>query len=243
MPKILIVEDQVLIANYIKNLLNDNGLTDVELAFTVQEATDKINFKNPYIILLDINLHGKDTGILWAKEFVKKSVACACLSPVINKSAIPEENHVLLFWVSGWPQFNERDWLSLFKDTIKTDMQIEKNRALILREGIFDHIDIPPLTRQAYNWLYERLDKESFSSHDKKEEAVTKMKNLIKIYGGAVICNVFTNYSQHVEKVLNWRSGYFVEKEIHKIYSTEQIIKIKKAEMQKTNSNYIKTIK
>lgn len=73
MPKILILEDQVLIANYIKNLLNDNGLTDVELAFTVQEATDKINFKNPDIILLDINLHGKDTGILWAKEFVKNS--------------------------------------------------------------------------------------------------------------------------------------------------------------------------
>ena len=73
MPKILIVEDQVLIANYIKNLLNDNGLTDVELAFTVEEATDKINFKNPDIILLDINLHGKDTGILWAKEFVKNS--------------------------------------------------------------------------------------------------------------------------------------------------------------------------
>jgi hypothetical protein len=178
-----------------------------------------------------------------AKEFIKKSVACACLSPVINKSAIPEEKHVLLFWVSGWPQFNERDWLSLFKDTIKTDMQIEKNRALILKEGIFDHIDIPPLTRQAYNWLYERLDKESFSSQDKKEEAVTKMKNLIKIYGGAVVCNLFTNYSSNVEKVLNWRSGYFVEKEIHKIYSTEQIIKIKKAEMQKTNSNYVKTIK
>ena len=73
MPKILIVEDQVLIANYIKNLLNDNGLTDVELAFTVEEATDKINLKNPNIILLDINLHGKDTGILWAKEFVKNS--------------------------------------------------------------------------------------------------------------------------------------------------------------------------
>jgi len=178
-----------------------------------------------------------------AKEFIKKSVACACLSPVINKSAIPEEKHVLLFWVSGWPQFNERDWLSLFKDTIKTDMQIEKNRALILKEGIFDHIDIPPLTRQAYNWLYERLDKESFSSQDKKEEAVTKMKNLIKIYGGAVVCNLFTNYSSNVEKVLNWRSGYFVEKEIHKIYTTEQIIKIKKAEMQKTNSNYVKTIK
>ena len=178
-----------------------------------------------------------------AKEFVKKSIACACLSPIINKSAIPDEKHVLLFWVSGWPQFNERDWFSLFKDVVKTDIQIEKNRSLVLQEGVFDHIDIPPLTRQAYNWLYEKLDEESFSSHDKKEEAVTKMKNLIKIYGGAVICNVFTNYGLHVEKVLNWRSGYFIEKEIHKVYSTEQILKIKKAEIHKTNSNYIKSIK
>jgi hypothetical protein len=178
-----------------------------------------------------------------AKDFIKKSIACACLSPVINKSAIPDEKHVLLFWVSGWPQFNERDWFGLFRDVVKADIQIEKNRSLILQEGVFDHIDIPPLTRQAYNWLYEKLDKESFSSQDKKEEAVTKMKNLIKIYGGAVICNVFTNYGLHVEKVLNWRSGYFIEREIHKVYSTEQIIKIKKAEIYKTNSNYIKSIK
>jgi hypothetical protein len=178
-----------------------------------------------------------------AKDFVKKSIACACLSPVINKSAIPDEKHVLLFWVSGWPQFNERDWFVLFRDVLKADIQIEKNRFLILQEGVFDHIDIPPLTRQAYNWLYEKLDKESFSSQDKKEEAVTKMKNLIKIYGGAVICNVFTNYGLNIEKVLNWRSGYFIEREIHKVYSTEQIIKIKKAEIHKTNLNYIKSIK
>ncbi len=73
MPKILIVEDQVLIANYIKNLLSDNALIDVELAFNVDEATKKINIFMPEIILLDINLQGKDTGILWAKEFVKSS--------------------------------------------------------------------------------------------------------------------------------------------------------------------------
>lgn len=73
MTKILIVEDQVLIANYIKNLLNDNGLNDVELAFTVEEATEKMNLTKPDIVLLDINLHGKDTGILWAKEFVDNS--------------------------------------------------------------------------------------------------------------------------------------------------------------------------
>lgn len=178
-----------------------------------------------------------------AKEFVKKSVACACLSPVINSAAIPEQNHVLLFWVSGWAQFNERDWFGLFKDVVKNDIDIEKNRMLILKEGLFDHIDIPPLTRQAFNWIYERLERENFSSQLKKSEAVQKITNLVRIYGGAVICNLFTNYSSRIDKVLNWRSGYFIEKEIYKIYSVDQIIKIKKAEIQKTNSNYIKTIK
>jgi hypothetical protein len=188
------------------------------------------------------SVQSKKLGEEKAKEFVKKSVACACLSPVINKSAIPEENHVLLFWVSGWPQFNERDWFSLFKDVVKNDIQVEKNRSIILNEGIFEHIDIPPLTRQAFNWLYEKLEKESFVSEERKNEAVTKMKNLVRIYGGAVICNLFTNYSLNIDKVLNWRSGYFIEKEIHKVYSVEQIIKIKKAEMLKTNSNYIKKV-
>ena len=73
MPKILIVEDQVLIANHIKNILSDNNIVAVELAFSIDEAKQKISIFQPNIILLDINLHGKDTGILWAKEFVKNS--------------------------------------------------------------------------------------------------------------------------------------------------------------------------
>ena len=178
-----------------------------------------------------------------AKDFVKKSVACACLSPVINKSVIPEENHVLLFWVSGWPQFNERDWFALLRDVIKKDIEIESSRRRVLSTGVFDQLDMSPLTRQAYNWLYEKLDRETFSSEEVKKEAAEKMKNLVKIYGGAIICNVFSNYGLNVEKVLNWKSGYFIEREIHKVYSLDQIIKIKNAEMNKTNKKYIKNFK
>lgn len=71
MCKILIVEDQILIANHIKNILNDNNIEDAELAFTTDEATQKLNLFNPDIILLDINLNEKKSGILWAQEFVK----------------------------------------------------------------------------------------------------------------------------------------------------------------------------
>jgi len=73
MLKILIVEDQILIVNHIKNILNDNDINNIELAFSTNEATEKLNVHNPDIILLDINLHGKDTGIHWAKEIVKNS--------------------------------------------------------------------------------------------------------------------------------------------------------------------------
>lgn len=178
-----------------------------------------------------------------AKDFVKKSIACTCLSPIVNKVNIPDEKHVLLFWVSGWPQFNERDWFAMFQDVVKKDIEIEKSRRKIIQLGIFDQIDMSPLTRQAYNWIYDRLDRESFSSEDKKIEAVEKIKNLVKIYGGAIICNLFTNYSSHVDKVLNWRSGYFIEREIYKVYSIDQIMKIKSAEINKTNKNYIRTLK
>lgn len=178
-----------------------------------------------------------------AKDFVKKSIACACLSPVVNKSVIPEENHVLLFWVSGWPQFNERDWFDLFKKVIKEDIQIESNRKKVLQAGVFDQLDMSPLTRQAYNWLYEKLDRENFATIDDKKEAIEKIKNLVKIYGGAIICNMFTNYSSNIEKVLNWKSGYFIERQIYKVYSLDQILKIKQTEIHKTNKNYVKVFK
>jgi hypothetical protein len=222
----------------------------------VQDGTVSFDVAEKYLSLYIGDSNWKEKiGQLWsvqkkklkddslAKDFVKKSIACACLSPIINKVAIPDEKHVLIFWVSGWPQFNERDWFSLFQEVIKKDIEIEKNRRKIFQLGIFEQIDMSPLTRQAYNWIYDRLEKESFDSEDKRNEAIEKIKNLVKIYGGAIICNLFTNYSPHVDKILNWRSGYFIEREIYKVYSLDQIVKIKSAEINKTNKNYIKTIK
>lgn len=68
MSKILIVEDQVLIANHIKNILNDNNYLKIELAYKLNEASQKLKNFEPNIILLDINVEGPDTGIEWAKE-------------------------------------------------------------------------------------------------------------------------------------------------------------------------------
>lgn len=71
--KILIVEDQVLIANHIKNILEDGGFQNVEMAFKLNEATEKLNEFSPNLILLDINVEGQNSGIDWAEENVKNA--------------------------------------------------------------------------------------------------------------------------------------------------------------------------
>jgi hypothetical protein len=77
---------------------------------------------------------------------------------------------------------------------------------------------------------------------DNKENLVNKFSNLVRAYGGAIICNMFVNHKMNIDKILNWRSGYFFEKEIYKVYSVEQIVKIKNSELNKTNSQYVKKI-
>ncbi|MBF03490.1 MAG: hypothetical protein CMP76_09360 [Flavobacterium sp.] len=71
MPKILIVEDQVLIANHIKEILVENKYLDIELAYKLNQASEKLNDCHPNLILLDINVEGKDSGIIWAQENLK----------------------------------------------------------------------------------------------------------------------------------------------------------------------------
>lgn len=68
MCKILIVEDQILIANHIKNILTDSDFNNIEMVHNTDDATKVIGIFNPDIILLDINLQGKQNGIEWAKE-------------------------------------------------------------------------------------------------------------------------------------------------------------------------------
>ncbi len=61
--KILIVEDEVLIAEYIKELLGDDGFTTVKMAHDRDEALMLFRSFCPDVILMDININGRDMGI------------------------------------------------------------------------------------------------------------------------------------------------------------------------------------
>jgi hypothetical protein len=177
-----------------------------------------------------------------AKNYVKRAIACATLLPFLEKTPIPEQPKNLLFWCTGWKQFDQHDWFSMYLDVLKEDIKISENRSSVISIGVIDPIDISPITRQAFNWIYGKAeDLENLENVD-IPDLKTKFANLVKAYGGAVICNVFINHKLYVDKVFNWRSGYFFEKQIHKVYNIDQIVKIKSAELLKTNKKYISNL-
>lgn len=176
------------------------------------------------------------------KSFMKRAISCAVLLPYTEKSIVPSPPENLLFWCTAWVQFNERDWFDLFKKIIKEDIQIvnSRNKAILL--GVIDPIDVSPMNRQAFNWLFSKAQESGGLDNVNIEELKNKLANIVKSYGGAVVCNMFVNHKKNVNSVFNWRSGYFFEREIHKVYPIQDILKIKSTEIQKTNSKYIKRV-
>lgn len=178
-----------------------------------------------------------------SQEDTKKIIAAAVMLPTFDKYSITDPPENLLHWVGGYGQFKERDWLQLFKDQMKKDAEIEVTRNESLSLGIIYPIDYSPVTRQAFNLLYGKAKDAGVINEQSKADITKRFQNLVLAYGGNVICFVFQKHDHKVKKVLNWRTGYFFEQIIFDVFSKEQVLKIKKAELAKTNPKLVKKIR
>ena len=68
---ILIVEDEIITVNFIKNGLEKYGFTDINYCLTAKQALILVEESTPDLILLDISLEDKYSGIELAKVFVE----------------------------------------------------------------------------------------------------------------------------------------------------------------------------
>lgn len=177
-----------------------------------------------------------------AKQLMKKTIACTTLLPAYDKTKIPETPENLLHWCSSYFQFNERDWFEELKQVISKDIQIEGWRNQCLALGIVYPLEYSPVTRQAFKWLYGKADEAGVITEENKETVVRRFQNLVFAYGGNVVCYVFLKHEGHIRKILNWRTGYFFERAIFDVYTIDQVMKIKAAELKKTNAKLVKSI-
>jgi DNA-binding LytR/AlgR family response regulator len=67
-PKILIVEDDVIIAEFIKDILEENNFDNVIIANDYESAITQMQNFCPDLILMDINLNGLNSGIELAEK-------------------------------------------------------------------------------------------------------------------------------------------------------------------------------
>lgn len=227
----------------------------LEVKKVIEDDTLSIDVADKYLRIYVADIDWKDSiNKLWemffkktsnpenAKALVKKTISCTILLPFTDKTPIPDPPTNLLFWSTKWDQFSKDDWFDNLKKVIKEDIEIANNRNKLISIGVISRIDVSPMTRQAFNWLCEKYLDKKYSNTENIPDIKEKFSNLVKVYGGAIICNMFVSHKSNVEKVFNWRSGYFFEKEIHKVYSLDQIQKIKITELKKINSNNIQKI-
>lgn len=230
-----------MLADSLLKAVNENIL-DLDLADKYLNLyVSDIEWK-PHLASLWSNISSKNLSLEDKKSLMRSSVSSTILHPYLLKTKIPDPPSNLLFWTGTWKNFHDYDWFDLLRGILKEDIKISEHRNTLLQIGVIDPIDISPLTRQAFNWLYQKADESGSISVANKKDLITKYKNLVRAYGGAVICSVFSRHSLHVDKVLNWRSGYFFEREVHKAFSIEELLKIKQAEINKTNVTNVRKL-
>jgi two-component system response regulator HydG len=85
---VLIVEDQFIEANHIQMVLEKAGYTVIAIAHEVRTALEIIDQQVPDLVLLDIYLKGKLTGIDLARVLRKRNIAFVYLSANSSKEIL-----------------------------------------------------------------------------------------------------------------------------------------------------------
>jgi response regulator of citrate/malate metabolism len=108
--KILIVEDEFVVANDLRLILQKSGYEVCGIADSFNEAITIIEEHNPTLVLLDIYLKGIKTGIDLAKLLTEKNIAFVYLSANSNQKIMDAAKATQPFGFLVKP-FREKDVL------------------------------------------------------------------------------------------------------------------------------------
>ncbi|MFB9080302.1 sigma 54-interacting transcriptional regulator [Flavobacterium procerum] len=108
--KILIVEDEFIVANDLQLILRQAGYIVTGIAVSAEEAYESIAKNKPDLVLLDIYLEGKESGIDLAKKIKSENIAFVYLSANSNETILEEAKKTDSYGFLVKP-FREKDLL------------------------------------------------------------------------------------------------------------------------------------
>jgi len=88
--KVLIVEDEYVVANNLRLILAKAGYSIVGIAISVEDALEHMEKQKPDIVVLDIMLNGERSGIDLAKTLTAQHIAFVYLSANSNQTILEE---------------------------------------------------------------------------------------------------------------------------------------------------------
>jgi DNA-binding NtrC family response regulator len=109
--KVLIVEDEFIVANDLRLVLEQSGYKVNDIAASVEEAEESLQKNRPDLVLLDIRLQGKMSGIDFARKLRVDNIAFVYLSAYSNQKVLEEAKTTEPYGFLVKP-FRERDLLA-----------------------------------------------------------------------------------------------------------------------------------
>lgn len=133
----LIVEDELLIAETIKLYLNERGHSVVGIAISYEEAIQLINETTPDIILLDVRLYGKKSGIDVANHLLDAEIKIPYIivSSQYDSKIIEEAMYAGAAGYITKPIAKETLWSTIELAVMKLEDNISKETYLDLKMG------------------------------------------------------------------------------------------------------------
>ncbi|SDE02246.1 regulatory protein, Fis family [Mucilaginibacter pineti] len=138
--KILIVEDEFIVANDLSIILENAGYDVCDIADSVEEAREIIGRQKPRLVLLDIHLKGKLTGIDLAKQLTDESIAFVYLSANSNQKILEEAKATQPYGFMVKP-FREKDVLvslEIAQYLHEQNMLARRNNEQLLQNSLAD---------------------------------------------------------------------------------------------------------
>ncbi|MCX7551883.1 LytR/AlgR family response regulator transcription factor [Xanthomarina sp. F2636L] len=233
--KILVVEDEIIIADNICDTLDDLGYEALEPAINYSEAIERIEEEKPDIAILDIQLSGAKTGIDLAKKIKKNyNFPFIFLTSNADVRTVTEAKKVMPPAYLIKPFTKEELYTSieiaLYNHSSKTGQVIEDNLivkdALFVKDkGVFSKLLFKDILYLKSAHVYVEIvlkDKQTQVLRISLNEIIEKMnEKFIRVHRGYIInldyLEQIDNASLRINKVVIPIGKKYRENLLHKI--------------------------
>lgn len=163
---ILVIEDELIIANDIKYILEDAGYHVEKIIKNGDEALSYLSFNNPDLVLCDINIKGSKDGIEVAVAIQeKKKVPFVFLTSLADKPTLERAKHALPYGYIVKP-FEDRDIISAIEIALfKFEQELQ---SLQITKDKLDTMAFDPLTDKEYAVMIEMIKGKTYGNIERE---------------------------------------------------------------------------